>query len=597
MVTRLSTAWRRSTQLRVGSVLGVIALLALAIVIAAAVFAEASAGRGAAINLAGSLRMNSYLLAARVADTDSAPVQRRQAVEAAVEAFERRLRNPQLMAALDGASAPAPGLAESHRRIERQWNDDIRPLALAAFDGAQAGQARAQLQARVDAFVADIDRFVASLEADLESRIRWLQISLAAALFAIVVLIVATLFLLDLEVFQPVRELVRAAGAVRAGDFGVRVGNAGMDEIGRLGADFNHMVEELGRLYGSMEAQIAAKTTDLENKNRALALLYETARELAQAPPSGAVLARIAERTRQVLGVPRVALRAAAGGTAAAAQQGEMPIRIDLVDGGRAYGTMSIEPAPGQTLAAAQRELAQAVAGQVATALAAAESREEHRRLALLEERSAIARELHDSIAQSLSYAKIQLARLSVLIESPQARAVVDELRVGVATAYRQVRELLTTFRLQLTGRGLHGGLARIVEELRARGGVAVELRDELQGVELSANEQIHLLQIVREALANVEQHARARHCWVRVSMGHDGAVEASVEDDGIGIGAGTSPPQHFGLAIMRERARALGAVIEIGPRAGGGTRVALRFTPQGPEGAGRPAPATLIGA
>lgn len=583
MALQVAAIWRRSTQLRVGTVLGVIALLALAIVIAAAVFAEASAGRGAAINVAGSLRMNSYLLAARVADTAVAAPVRAHAIHDAVESLERRLQHPQLLAALGGAFGPGPGLAESHRLIRTEFDDEIRPLALtAAQTDSQGAAARATLLQRIDAFVADIDRFVAHLESDLEGRIRGLQLALTATLFVIVVLIVATLFLLDLEVFQPVRELARCADTVRAGDFSARVGNVGADEIGRLGADFNHMVEELGRLYGSMEAQIAAKTADLENKHRALALLYETARELAQAPPASAVLARIAERARQALGVESVALRPREA--AAAAANDDALLTLPLRDGGRVYGVMQIRLAPGQTLAQAQRELAQALAGQVATALAAVESREEHRRLALLEERSAIARELHDSIAQSLSYAKIQLARLSTLIETPQARAVVDELRVGVATAYRQLRELLTTFRLQLSGPGLHAALAQLVDEVRARGGLAVDLRDELQGAELSANEQIHLLQIVREALANVEQHARARRCWVAVGLEPDGSVRACVEDDGIGIGTATSPPQHFGLAIMRERARALGGTLDIAGRAGGGTCVCVRFAPHGPH-------------
>ncbi|MCX8003570.1 MAG: histidine kinase [Burkholderiaceae bacterium] len=581
---RWTAVWRRSTQLRVGSVLGVIALLALAIVVAAAVFAEASAGRGAAINVAGSLRMNSYLLAARVADT-SAPraAARAEAIAAALESFERRLHNPQLLAALGGVFEPGPELAAAHGRIAAHWRERIRPLALRAAGDGSDGAARGELLARIDDFVADIDRFVSQLEIDLERRIRWLQLALAATLFVIVVLIVATLFLLDVEVFQPVRELARGADAVRAGDFSARVANVGVDEIGRLGADFNHMVEELARLYGSMEAQIATKTADLEAKNRALALLYETGRELAQAAPTPAVLARIAERAGRVLGAA-VTLRAGRAATGQDAAAGDAPaLCLPLLDGGRAFGTMTVALAAGQTLAPAQRELAAAVAGQVATALAAAESREEHRRLALLEERSAIARELHDSIAQSLSYAKIQLARLATLIDSPQARAVVEELRVGVATAYRQLRELLTTFRLQLSGPGLHGGLAQFVEDLRARGGLSVTLQDGLGEVELSANEQIHLLQIVREALANVEQHARAQHCWVRVGLAEDGrAVQACVEDDGIGIGAATSPPQHFGLTIMRERARALGGTVDIGARAGGGTRVCVRFVPHG---------------
>ena len=617
---KIRTLWSRSTLLRVSTVLGVIALLAITVVVTAAVFTERSAGKGAAINLAGSLRMQSYLLATRVAATDVDAAERARLIRGEIEAFESRLSHPQLVGALprngDGASSE---LLRTHQRIAAQWHEEIKPLAQrAATDEA----ARALLLARIHAFVGLIDRFVLQLEADLESRIHGLQVALGAALFVTLILVIAAVFLLDVEVFQPVRDLVRCAQSVRRGNFKVRAEDTGPDELGQLGSDFNHMVEELGRLYGSLEAQIAGKTADLAEKNRSLALLYETARELAQPELKREALQRVAENVRGVLGVDGVVICARdpqtrggfplaraetrTGRTCelvrcegceettrivwhdAASDAGPARIvSIPLLDGERNLGVMPLTLVAGQELTPAQLELAQVVARHVAGALAAEQSREEHRRLALFEERSAIARELHDSIAQSLTYTKIQLARLSALIGQgaggAEAGEVVAELRTGVSTAYRQLRELLTTFRLQLSGRGLRGALAQVIDDLRQRSGLPVELRDELVGVELSANEQVHVLQIVREALANVEHHAHAAHAWVRVArLGDDrqSAIEASVEDDGVGIGAATSPRHHFGLAIMRDRARALGGTIEIGPRQPSGTSVKLRFVP-----------------
>lgn len=618
----LRQRWNRSTLLRVSTVLGVITLLAIVVVIAASVFTEQSAGKGAAINIAGSLRMQSYLLATRVAASDVEASERGRLIRAEVETFEKRLAHPQLLAALPGLMAGTNGeLAHSHQRIARQWKDEIKPLALRAAEG---GDARSALLDRIHGFVAAIDRFVMQLEADLESRIHGLQVALGTALFVTLVLVISEVFLLDVEVFQPVRDLVRCAQQVRKGNFSARAEDTGPDELGQLGRDFNHMVEELGRLYGSLEAQIKAKTADLEQKNRSLALLYETTRELAHPPLRREALQRVAESVRRVLGVEGVVIcardaqarsgfplanaEATPGRTCdlvrcegceeatrivwhnADSERGPASIvSIPLLDGERSFGVMPLTLLAGQELASAQIELAQVAARHIAAALAAEESRDEHRRLALFEERSAIARELHDSLAQSLSYAKIQLARLSALVgqggsaRSGEAREVVDELRTGVSTAYRQLRELLTTFRLQLTGKGLRSALAQVVDDLRARSGITVELRDELVGVELSANEQIHVLQIVREALANVEHHARAPHAWVRIARAGDeesGAIEAAVEDDGVGIGAATSPRHHFGLSIMRDRARALGGTVDIGPRKPVGTRVRLRFTP-----------------
>jgi two-component system nitrate/nitrite sensor histidine kinase NarX len=637
------SVWQRSTLLRISSVLGVIALLAITVVIAAAVFTERSLGKGAAINVAGSLRMQSYLLATRVAAADVDPAERARLIQAEIDTFETRLTNVRLTGALPpnatnttnttksakaGADEPG-GFAATYRKIAAQWREEIRPLAQRA---ASEDAARTLLLTRIHDFVALIDRFVLELESDLESRIHGLQVALGIALFFTLVLVTAVVLLLDVEVFEPVRELVRGARAVRRGEFETRVEKAGPDELGQLGANFNHMVEDLGRLYGNLEAQIAAKTADLAEKNRSLELLYETARALARPNFGRRALQQIAERARAVLGVDGVVICARrprtrggfplARGEKCAGRTCEMVrcedcedntrvvwhdvrreygevrvVSIPLADGERSLGVMPLTLAAGQQLDAARLELAQVIARHVGAALAAEESRDDHRRLALLEERSAIARELHDSIAQTLTYSKIQLTRLSSVLHArqdaasrPEAAEIVEELRTGIATAYRQLRELLTSFRLQLHGHGLRDALEQAVDELRQRAAIAVDLQDDLVGPELSANEQIHLLQIVREALANIEQLARARHAWVRVTRPREDsdAVEACIEDDGAGIGAAPSSPRHhFGLSIMRDRVRALGGSLDIGPRAPRGTRVRLHFVPLAAKAAG----------
>jgi two-component system nitrate/nitrite sensor histidine kinase NarX len=624
--------WARSTLLRVSTVLGAVTLLAVVVVLTAAVSTERSTGKGAAINVAGSLRMQSYLLATRVADVADPRTDRAQQavlIETEIAAFESRLASPRLTDAVPpGAESVLRG---AYQQIAARWLD-LRPLARAAVADEVARDAFLQ---RVHPFVADVDRLVVMLEADLESRIHGLQVALGAALFVILVLVLTAIFVLDLQVFQPIKDLARVARAVRAGDFGVRAESEGEDELGQLARDFNHMVEELGRLYGSLEAQIAAKTADLAEKNQSLSLLYETARELSVQRLETGTLERVAARVRRVFDVDGVVFcarqpqaptgfplalceeRAGAicervqcagcldeghltwhGATPAAADQ-RMVIAVPLLDGERQFGVMALKLRAGRTLAQGPLELAQIVGRHVGAALAAEEARDEHRRLALFEERSAIARELHDSLAQSMSYTKIQLARLGRLLGDatrPAARAdvagareVVVELRDGVSSAYRQLRELLTTFRLQLTGKGLGPALAEVVADFGARSGIAAELRNELIGIELSANQQIHVLQIVREALANVEHHARAAHAWVRLArVGDDSGaqqIEVTVEDDGVGIASLESPRQHFGLLIMRDRARIVGGALHIGRRPQGGTLVRLQFRIEAPFG------------
>ena len=195
-----------------------------------------------------------------------------------------------------------------------------------------------------------------------------------------------------------------------------------------------------------------------------------------------------------------------------------------------------------------------------------------------------MARELHDSLAQSLTYLKIQATRLSLLTRTGGERSKVDdalgELKEGLDTAYRQLRELLTSFRLQMDGQGLGPALSKTVDEFNARGKVAIRLNNKLEVSPFSVNEEIHVLQLVREALSNVTHHAHATQARVSLVFEDDMVVRVSVEDDGIGIPRKAERSQHYGLAIMHERANSLHGDLRIEPQTNGGTRVCLRFRP-----------------
>jgi two-component system nitrate/nitrite sensor histidine kinase NarX len=611
--------WSDSTLVRVGLVLSVVALLALSVIVAATVFTEQSTGKASAINLAGSLRMQSYALSTRVADTRGPAPERRAAAEDAIAEFERRLKSPSLMSGIPD-EGPNP-VRRVYSGIVIDWESRIKPLARAAVDSETS---RAEFLSLIPTFVGKVDVLVRQIENDLEGRIQRLRLVLGVGFFVMMVLVVAALFLLNVEVFQPIARLAEAARRVRTGDFHVRAESTGPDEIGQLGQAFNFMVDDLARLYGSLEKQVAEKTRDLERRNESLALLYETTRMLAEKPADGESLKRVLTTVRQALGVEGGAICSIHGDSARGmplardettvkacdgtdcrncadgarvtwrtvpGEGGERRILgIPLVEGGVTYGVMPLVLPPGKGLEVWQLELAETMGRHVGAALAAAERRDEHRRLGVLEERAAIARELHDSLAQSLSYTKIQIARLAAAIErdghSPQSLAVLMELREGINSAYRELRELLTTFRLGLGEAGFAGAVRDAVAEFERRSGVRAFLVNDLMEVELSANEQVHVLQIVREALTNVEHHAHARHAWVSLRRSDGQSIELLVEDDGVGIRAEGSPRGHFGLSIMRDRARSVSGDLEIGPRAPAGTRVRLVFHPQTAFGA-----------
>lgn len=211
----------------------------------------------------------------------------------------------------------------------------------------------------------------------------------------------------------------------------------------------------------------------------------------------------------------------------------------------------------------------------------------EHLRATVLAERQLMAAEVHDSVAQTLTFVKMRLPLLQQAIEGDaraQALKYVADVRGAVTQAHASLREILTHYRAPVDPKGLLHALSDCARQFPARTGVALAYANRAGALELSTEQEAQAFHVVQEALANVAQHAHARHAWLSIDA-NDGLVEIVVEDDGTGpraaddaAGAAAAGPTHHGLMIMGERARRLGGELEIGRRAGGGTRVRLAF-------------------
>ena len=203
----------------------------------------------------------------------------------------------------------------------------------------------------------------------------------------------------------------------------------------------------------------------------------------------------------------------------------------------------------------------------------------------LFEERAVIARELHDSLAQSLSYLKMQITRLKTLLKRKADEEVImsvsNELQDGLNAAYRNLRELLNTFRLQITHPSLQAALDTTAKEFAEFSGVPISLNYNMLAKKLTPNEDIHVLQIVREAVSNAVKHAGASKIEIHCDEIGGNAVTFNITDDGIGIDSAASKKYHYGLSIMQERASTLNGELTIEPGKLSGTQVSLKFTPQ----------------
>jgi len=257
---------------------------------------------------------------------------------------------------------------------------------------------------------------------------------------------------------------------------------------------------------------------------------------------------------------------------------------------GRNKGLLLVKRQLALPLSSAETTLLNTVAKHLAAIICSAQRARLNRRVALSEERAVIARELHDSLAQSLSYLKIQTGRLqSLLHSSPEdptlnyedADAVLQELRTNLNLAYRQLREIITTFRLTMNGRSLSQALKDSVEEFENRSSVAFALDNRLPDGLLSVDEEMHVLQIVRECICNVVRHAQAKRA--EVSLYKDGfGVRITVDDDGVGMDKPRSLDQHHGLVIMQQRAHSLGGDMRVQRSPDGGTRVRVSIPSRG---------------
>ncbi len=611
-------SWRifkNSLVLRIGSAMAAIALLAMVGMAVSGGIAQSIQGNGAAINLAGSLRMQSWRMTSVVLRIPPGgdPALGRE-LQSLVGQFDRTLAAKPVRAMLPALQVPPGGT--TYAQVVAQWRNDMRPhlLAVAAHGLDAAG--RAQLLQATGSFVPRIDQLVKEMEQAAEEKISVMRLVLAATLIGTALVMLMTVYLIHITLARPLQDLLLQAGRVGRGDLAARVEHTGADELGRLGVAFNRMTEDLSRLYQDLEARVEEKTAALTTANSSLALLYRSIARLYNGPVAPETYSILLRDLEDLLGLEHgVACLTEEGETRAhvltstfgavgqaalcrendcatclgsvsvslrTSASGRHLVMLPLRDAEHNYGVMQLELARERQLEPWQWQLLEALSRHIGIAIGTARRSEQRRRISLLEERAAIARELHDSLAQSLAYMKIQVSRLEALLSATEAaRPVLAELREGLNSSYRQLRELLTTFRLKMEDVGFHAALEKTVTEFSERGDISIALDIDLRDRKLTPNEEIHLLQIVREALSNVLHHSGASRAEVSLHPGPQGQMSLSISDNGIGIRKGAEV-HHYGLAIMKERARSLGAIFMIEPREGGGTRVSLNFVPAG---------------
>ncbi len=210
---------------------------------------------------------------------------------------------------------------------------------------------------------------------------------------------------------------------------------------------------------------------------------------------------------------------------------------------------------------------------------------EEANRLSIMEERTRIANELHDSLAQTLASVRFQVRVLDETLHQGDEAATwyeLERIENSLDEAHTELRELIAHFRAPMHKRGLIPAIEQTVERFRREcREIHVFLQMEWPDNPLPSEYEIQVLRIVQEALANVRKHSQANAVRVLLTGDERGKYRVLVEDDGQGLGETSptkTPGEHVGLSVMQDRARRIGGKLRIESEPGEGVQVVLTF-------------------
>ncbi len=602
----------------------VIGLLALASMVVSLLVTLNTQHDAEAINLAGSMRMQSYRIAVLLQQSPSSDEERKamaKNLSSEYQLFSNKLYQSSISRAAEKSSRKS--IKDNYSRVADNWESSITPILSPLMTGQRASieqvaTANKLYQALVDRHVEDIDSLVLSIQKNTEEKIELLGIYEGLSIFLSFLALLFIVMRADQNLVKPLKDLVRAAEHASIGDFSYRTYYEAVNEIGLLCSTFNDMSASLARHYQKLEDLVNEKTVQLQQSNQMLDFLYSTAQRLSEGSIDRQTLTETVTELKKLTGIPQLSLCLTNEVNKdqfdlISPADDQLPCHLDdcvscfmrpdkknlaqgevsfpIEDANDSFGFLYIKSDKNRALQPWQHRLIEAVVEHLSFAMALQYREGMSRRLMLFEERSIIARELHDSLAQSLSYMKMQVARISKLFDrnapEEKVREGLDDLQQGLDAAYKHLRELLTTFRLKLDAPTLYLALKTTTDEFdRMNENIEIALDYELGHCQLSPNEDIHILQIIREAITNAVKHAQASRIELQCKHGDNHKVIFKVVDNGIGIADNPYKDHHYGLSTMQERADWVNGELDIGSSSvegvtGGGTTVALTFVPE----------------
>jgi two-component system, NarL family, nitrate/nitrite sensor histidine kinase NarX len=600
---------------RVGVLLFALSALSIAGMVSSYVITDKSATDAFAVNLSGSLRKQIYLISSELAIYQTSEAKNKVASQKRIftniETFENALASSLLQG--EPSKDYDAVLVKAHASINNEWLQEIKPMLI---DSMSRKVKFESFVTRLHGFVDSLNTLVALYQQHAEQNLALLRLIQVVALFATFLIIFVAMRSISIHIEKPLKELTSMAASIGNGDFTHRTDIKAKHELALLGETFNSMCDSIAKIHGGLEKRVQQKTSLLKRSNDALQLLFDASRSINEKENDDINFEPMLHKLSKITGLNNLDL-------CLTTPDGEKPyqhmmsdktiekpdkcvvldchsclfdhsngmlgelveLKYPLMRESQNYGVLICKINEGQKLEEWQHQIIQSLAEQIAIALGIKNQKYQDKRISLLQERAVIARELHDSLAQSLSYLKIQVTRIQKAfdknLEREVTQSIIDELKEGLGSAYLQLRELLTTFRLRIEDKGVTQALQDTIEQLKLRSNIVIDFNCQINNIPLNADEEIHLLQIAKEATQNAAYHSKGGHVVVSLTANEDKNITLSIEDDGIGIPEQPEKQNHYGLAILRERSRNLNGELSIKRLHPQGTGVYFNFLPK----------------
>ena len=509
------------------------------------------------INVAGSLRYQSYRFLHEMEFYPEIRSSRLAEYQASLNALYEELHSD---------CAPEK-VTQGYQNLKAHWSQMATYIEM---------QDKRQYLNNIEYYVDEIDTFVKNLQKFAEQKLMIAIGVIAISMLLIIALAYYGVWYTRRRIIRHLDQLVLASQQIQQEDFNhVELAINEPNELGVLSKTFTQMASELEKLYSSLEEKVADKTRRLTAVNRSIMVLYHCSQILTSKPISKDLLHQVLETVLDNEQLKGIAIEVYG------ADYWNVKIDQDLLSSHWQQHEIAIENEKiamlrwKPSLLCPDERLIQSVSEMIGRSVYVVKNHKQQQQLILMEERSIIARELHDSLAQSLTFFKIQLSLLKRNGEKAQdwqkQASILNDLEKALNDAYSQLRELLSTFRLTIEESNLTSALERMLDTLRARTSAQIRLNCKLPSLMFNAQEQVHVLQITREA---VIKHADATEIDVLADTNSEGEHYLIIQDNGKGVETVLEPEGHYGLTIMKERAAELNGELSFSNRLDGGFQV-----------------------